>query len=87
MIAQWDSSLSVLPVARVQFHAGHGGVSRGNFPWLITPCQPALTPEPAWQKMDQSPLNGTTKPVEDEEEAQSSTTDRQWLKNNPTVSP
>jgi len=25
-------------------------------------------PEPAWQKMAQSPLNGTTKPVEIEEE-------------------
>jgi len=27
-------------------------------------------PEPAWQKMAQSPLNGTTQPVDSEEESQ-----------------
>jgi len=36
-------------------------------------------PEPAWQKRAQSPLNGTTQPVEIEEEGQSPTTDRRWL--------
>jgi len=30
-------------------------------------------PEPAWQKMAQSPLNDTTQPVDNEEEGQSST--------------
>jgi len=38
MIAQWDSSLSVLPVA----WPGHGGVIQGIFPWLIALCQPVL---------------------------------------------
>jgi len=42
MIAQWDSSLSVLPVARVQFPA-MCGVSQGIFLWLITLCQPVLS--------------------------------------------
>jgi len=37
------------------------------------------SPEPAWQKMAQSPLNGTTQPV-DIEESWSPTTDRQWQK-------
>ena len=37
-------------------------------------------PEPAWQKMAQSPLNGTTKPVDIEQEAWSTTMDRWWLK-------
>jgi len=32
--------------------------------------------EPAWQKMAQSLLNGTTQPVDIEEEGLSSTTDR-----------
>jgi len=36
-------------------------------------------PEPAWQKMAQSPLNDTTQPVDSEGEGQSSTMDRQWL--------
>jgi len=33
-------------------------------------------PEPAWQKMAQSSLNGTTQPVDIEEEGQSLTMDR-----------
>ena len=37
-------------------------------------------PEPAWQKMAQSPLNDTTQPVDSEEEGQSPTMDRWWLK-------
>jgi len=32
-------------------------------------------PEPAWQKMAQSPFNNTTQPVDSEEEG----TDRRWL--------
>ena len=36
-------------------------------------------PEPAWQKMAQSPLNGTTQHVETEE-GQSSTTGTPWLR-------
>jgi len=41
MVAQWDSSLSVLPAARVI--PSHGGVFQGIFPWLITLCQPVLS--------------------------------------------
>jgi len=41
MIAQWNSSLSVLPVAWVQFPAQRS-ISR-DFPWLITLCQPVLS--------------------------------------------
>jgi len=36
-------------------------------------------PEPAWQKMAQSPLSGVTQPVDSEEESGSLTMDRQWL--------
>jgi len=36
-------------------------------------------PEPAWQKMAQSPLKDTTQPVESEEEGRSSTMDKRWL--------
>jgi len=39
------------------------GVFQGIFPWLITLCQPVLS-QCAWQKMAQSPLNGTTEPVD-----------------------
>jgi len=41
---------------------------------------PPTRPEPAWQKMAESPLNGDTRPVDIEEEALSPTMDRQWLK-------
>jgi len=34
-------------------------------------------PEPAWQKMAQSPQNGTTQPKDSEEEGQSATMGRQ----------
>jgi len=37
-------------------------------------------PEPGWQKMARSRLNGTTQPVDIKEEGQSSTMDRQWLR-------
>jgi len=36
-------------------------------------------PEPAWQKIAQSPLNDTTQPVGSEEEGRSPTKDRRWL--------
>ena len=75
MIAQWNSrdkwekriSLSVLPVARVQFPA----TADHTLP---------TRPEPAWQKMAQSPLNDTTQPVGSEEEGQCPTMNRLWLK-------
>jgi len=51
-----------------------GGVYQGIFPWLVTHCQPVLH-KPAWQKLTQSPLNGTTQPVYTEKENPS--TDRQ----------
>ena len=41
MIAQWDSSLSVLPVTRVQFPATVEYFK--GFPWLIALCQPVLS--------------------------------------------
>jgi len=69
MIAQWDSSLSVLPVARVQFPRDFSLADRN----------PPTRPEPAWQKMAQSRLNNTTKPVDSKEEGRSPTTDRRWL--------
>ena len=36
---------------------------------------PPTHPEPGWHKMAQSPLNGTTQPVDIEEEGQSPTMD------------
>ena len=72
MIAQWNSSLSVLPVARVQFLS----IPRNFF--LADHTLPTR-PEPAWQKMAQSPLNDTTQPLDSEEEGRSPTTDRRWL--------
>jgi len=66
MIAQWDSSLSVLSVARVQFPA-------------TAEYFKGTRHELAWQKMAQSPLNDTTQPVDSEEEGRSPTTDRRWL--------
>jgi len=39
MIAQWDSSLSVL----LGSIPSHGGVFQGIFPWLIALCQPVLS--------------------------------------------
>jgi len=69
MIAQWDSSQFVLPVARIQFPA------MAEYFTLLT------RPEPAWQKMAQFPLKDTTQP---EEEGRSSTMDRRWkIEKNP----
>ena len=39
-------------------------------------------PEPAWQKIAQSALNGTTQPVDSEEEGQNSTVARKGLEKN-----
>jgi len=64
MIAQGDSSLSVLPGARVQFPITKE-YSKGFFQADHT--LPICT-EPAWQKMAPSPLNDTTQPVDSEEE-------------------
>jgi len=68
MIAQWDSSLSVLPVARVQFPAT--SISRD---FSLADRTLPTRPEPVWQKMAQSPLKDTTQPVDSEEEGRSST--------------
>jgi len=75
MIAQWDSSLSVLPVALVQFPAMAEYFEGFSLADRTLPTRP----EPAWQKMAQSPLNDTTHPVDSEEEGRSSTMDRRWL--------
>jgi len=37
-------------------------------------------PNPMWQKLDQYPLNDSTKPLEIEEETRNPTTDREWLR-------
>jgi len=47
MIAQWDSSLSVLPVARVRFPATAGYFKGFSLADRALP----IRPEPAWQKM------------------------------------
>jgi len=75
MIAQWDSSLSVLPVARVRFPTT-AEYFKG---FSLADRTLSTRPEPAWQKMAQSPLNDTTQPVDSEEEGRSSIMDRQWL--------
>jgi len=64
MIAQWDSSLSVFPVARVQFPVTAEYFKDFSLADRTLPTRP----EPAWQKMAQSPLNDTTQPVDSEEE-------------------
>ena len=53
MIAQWDSSLSVLPVSRVQFPA----MAEYFKGFSLADRTLRTRPEPAWQKMAQSPLN------------------------------
>jgi len=60
-------------VAWVQFP--WWGISKDFF--LADHILPAR-PELAWQKVVQSPLNSTTKPVEIEEEGRSPTTDREY---------
>jgi len=80
MIAQWENeciSLSVLSMARVQFP--WWSISRD---FCLADHPLPARPEPAWQRMTQSFLNGTTQPVDIEEEGRSPTTDRRWLKQN-----
>jgi len=67
MIAQRDSSPSVLPVARMEYISRDFSLADHTLP---------TRPEPAWQKMVQSPLNDTTQPVDNEEEGRSPTMDR-----------
>jgi len=75
MIAQWDSSLSVLPVAGFNSEPWQSILRDFSLAVHTLPTHP----EPAWQKMAQSPLNDTTQPVDSEEEGRSPTTDRRWL--------
>ena len=85
MIPQWENeciSLSVLSVARVQFPTVAGYFKR----FFLADNPMPTCPEPVWQKTTQSPLNDTTQPVDIKEEGQSSTMDRQWLKNEMKVS-
>jgi len=56
---------------------GHGGIFQGIFP--LADYTLPTRPEPAWQKMAESPHNSTTQPVDIKEEGGSSTMDRQWL--------
>ena len=72
MIAQWNSSLSVLPVAWAQTQPRPS--SSRDF--SLADHTLLTRPEPAWYKMAQSPLNDTTQPVDSEEEGQSPTMDR-----------
>ena len=77
MIAQWDSSLSVLP------WPGFNSQPRRSISRDFSLADRTLPthPEPAWQNMaqSQSPLKDTTQPVDSEEEGRSSTMDRRWL--------
>jgi len=72
MIAQWNSSLSVLPVGRAQFPAT-AEYFKGFFPGWSHSAKP---------KIAQSPLNDTTQPADSEEEGQCPTMDRWWLRIN-----
>jgi len=62
----------------------HGGVFQGIF--LADHSLPTRS-ELVWQKMTRSPLNGTTRPVNIEEEGRGPTMDRQtdsgWRKDEP----
>jgi len=75
---------TVCPLCGPGSISGRGAVFQGIIPWLITLCQPVLT-EPAWQKIAQSPLNGTTQPVDIEEEGQSPTMNKQRLNKNHSI--
>ena len=55
MIAQWDSSLSVLPVAQVNSQPGQS-ISRD---FSLADRTLPTHAEPAWLKMAQSPLKDT----------------------------
>jgi len=70
MIAQWDSSLSLRSVARVQFPATAEILRDFS---LTDHTLPALS------QCGGKWLNGTTQPVDIEEEGRRPTTDRRWL--------
>ena len=46
----------------------------------LADCTLPTRADPAWQKMVPSLLNGTTQPVEIEEEGRNPTSDRKWLR-------
>jgi len=74
MIAQWENeciSLSVLSVARIFFPVMVEFLRNFSLADHTLPTRP----EPVGQKMAQSPFNGTTKPVDSEEESWNPTTD------------
>jgi len=76
MIAQWENKcISVCPPCGLGSIPGHGGGCIKDL-FLTDHILPART-DPARQKMAQSPLNCTTKPVEIEEGGRSPTTDRE----------
>jgi len=78
MIAWWDNEyilLSVLSMARGHFPTVEEYFKGFSLAYHTLPTRL----EPAWQNMIQSPLNGTTQPVDVEEEGQRPTTDRQRL--------
>jgi len=79
MIAQWENEhISLLSSLWPGFNSRPWrSISRDFF--LADHTLPTR-PEPAWHKMAQSPLNGTTQPVNIEEEGRSPTMDRQLLK-------
>jgi len=63
-------NLTVCPPCSPGSIPSHGRIFQGIFHTLPT------RPEPAWQKMAQSPLNGTTQPVDSEKEGRTPTMDR-----------
>jgi len=78
MIAQWENeriSLSALSAARAQLPALDKDFKRFSLADHVRPTRP----EPAWEKMAQSFLNGTTRLMEIEEEGSSRTVNREWL--------
>ena len=68
-------NLTVRPLHGLGSIPGRDRVCQGIFPWLITCTLPTIS-KPTWQQMAQSPLNDSTKPVDNEEEGQSPTMDR-----------
>jgi len=63
--------LTVCPPCGPGSISGRGGIFRGIS--LLAGCTLPTRPEPAWQKMAQSPLNDTMQPVDTAEEERSPT--------------
>jgi len=78
MIAQWENGCISLFSPWPRFNARQWLSITWDF--SLVDHSVSTRPEPAWQKMAQSPLNDTTQPVDSEEEGWSSTMDRRWLK-------